>query len=179
MIEIRRRLKSVIPSYKPIIDEHKNDPFTEEEKRWQQIRRGRYVEFNLVYDRRTIFGLKTGGRIESILMSLPETARREYDHKIALEKKKSLSFSRIPSIGWFERKRTRKTTNHCLLIARHRCDFIVVVCLTFNSNKKKKEKRKTEQTNYFSQRRQIQTVVFMISTTLFSSSHSYDSIHRS
>jgi coproporphyrinogen III oxidase len=59
-----------------------NDPYTEDQKKWQQIRRGRYTEFNLVYDRGTVFGLKTGGRIESILMSLPETARWEYDHKV-------------------------------------------------------------------------------------------------
>eukprot|EP00520_Triparma_pacifica_P020390 CAMPEP_0118654104 /NCGR_PEP_ID=MMETSP0785-20121206/12194_1 /TAXON_ID=91992 /ORGANISM="Bolidomonas pacifica, Strain CCMP 1866" /LENGTH=374 /DNA_ID=CAMNT_0006546707 /DNA_START=179 /DNA_END=1303 /DNA_ORIENTATION=+ len=74
-------LNSVVDAYGPIIDRHKDDPFTEDEKIWQQIRRGRYVEFNLVYDRGTIFGLKTGGRIESILMSLPQTTRFEYDHR--------------------------------------------------------------------------------------------------
>ena len=63
---------------------HNNDAFTEQQKQWQQIRRGRYTEFNLVYDRGTVFGLKTGGRIESILMSLPETARWEYDHKVCM-----------------------------------------------------------------------------------------------
>lgn len=73
-------LDSVVPAYVPIIEKHKNDPFTEQQKNWQLMRRGRYVEFNLVYDRGTIFGLKTGGRIESILMSLPETARWEYCH---------------------------------------------------------------------------------------------------
>mmetsp|Transcript_10017 Transcript_10017/g.18783 ORF Transcript_10017/g.18783 Transcript_10017/m.18783 type:complete len:392 (+) Transcript_10017:118-1293(+) len=73
-------LNAVIKAYGPIVEKHKNDPFTEEQKKWQLIRRGRYVEFNLVYDRGTVFGLKTGGRIESILMSLPETARWEYDH---------------------------------------------------------------------------------------------------
>ncbi|GKZ01403.1 hypothetical protein MPSEU_001091100 [Mayamaea pseudoterrestris] len=72
-------LNSVVPAYGPIIQKHMNDPFTEQQKQWQLMRRGRYVEFNLVYDRGTIFGLKTGGRIESILMSLPETARWEYD----------------------------------------------------------------------------------------------------
>jgi len=73
-------LNSVIKAYGPIIEKHKNDEYTQQQKEWQQIRRGRYVEFNLVYDRGTVFGLKTGGRIESILMSLPETARWEYDH---------------------------------------------------------------------------------------------------
>jgi len=73
-------LNAVVPSYTPIVARHKDDAFTPSQKDWQQIRRGRYTEFNLVYDRGTIFGLKTGGRIESILMSLPETARWEYDH---------------------------------------------------------------------------------------------------
>mmetsp|Transcript_53331 Transcript_53331/g.129638 ORF Transcript_53331/g.129638 Transcript_53331/m.129638 type:complete len:403 (+) Transcript_53331:96-1304(+) len=73
-------LNSVTKAYGPIIEKHKNDEFTQKEKEWQLMRRGRYVEFNLVYDRGTVFGLKTGGRIESILMSLPETARWEYNH---------------------------------------------------------------------------------------------------
>jgi coproporphyrinogen III oxidase len=69
----------VVEAYVPIVKRHKDDAFTEQEKRWQQLRRGRYVEFNLVYDRGTTFGLKTGGRIESILMSMPLTSRWEYD----------------------------------------------------------------------------------------------------
>ncbi|KAF9672152.1 hypothetical protein SADUNF_Sadunf11G0011000 [Salix dunnii] len=72
---------SVVPAYIPIIEKRKDTPFTDHHKAWQQLRRGRYVEFNLVYDRGTTFGLKTGGRIESILVSLPLTARWEYDHK--------------------------------------------------------------------------------------------------
>lgn len=75
-------LKAFLPSYLPIIERRKDMPFTEEEKRWQQIRRGRYVEFNLVHDRGTAFGLNTpGSRVESILMSLPLTARWEYMHE--------------------------------------------------------------------------------------------------
>ena len=58
----------------PLVAKHKDDEFTQAQKESLR-RRGRYVEFNLVYDRGTVFGLKTGGRIESILMSLPETAR--------------------------------------------------------------------------------------------------------
>ena len=73
-------LNAVVPSYVPILMKHRNDIFTPEHKRWQLLRRGRYVEFNLIYDRGTIFGLKTGGRIESILMSLPEFAKWEYCH---------------------------------------------------------------------------------------------------
>jgi coproporphyrinogen III oxidase len=73
-------LAAVVPAYAPIVAKHKDDVFTVQEKEWQQLRRGRYAEFNLVYDRGTIFGLKTGGRIESILMSLPETASWKYDH---------------------------------------------------------------------------------------------------
>ncbi|XP_074048413.1 oxygen-dependent coproporphyrinogen-III oxidase, mitochondrial [Macrotis lagotis] len=72
---------AVVPSYIPLVKKHCNDPFTSQEKQWQQLRRGRYVEFNLLYDRGTKFGLFTpGSRIESILMSLPLTARWEYMH---------------------------------------------------------------------------------------------------
>mmetsp|Transcript_10171 Transcript_10171/g.25353 ORF Transcript_10171/g.25353 Transcript_10171/m.25353 type:complete len:369 (-) Transcript_10171:747-1853(-) len=71
---------AVAPAYCPIVSKHKNDAFTPAEKEWQQVRRGRYVEYNLIYDRGTIFGLQTGGRVESILMSMPLTARWEYDH---------------------------------------------------------------------------------------------------
>jgi coproporphyrinogen III oxidase len=71
---------AILPSYLPIVRRRRDEPFTRRHKRWQQLRRGRYVEFNLVYDRGTKFGLRTGGRTESILMSLPLTARWEYDH---------------------------------------------------------------------------------------------------
>eukprot|EP00616_Rhizochromulina_sp_CCMP1243_P012873 CAMPEP_0118977460 /NCGR_PEP_ID=MMETSP1173-20130426/21479_1 /TAXON_ID=1034831 /ORGANISM="Rhizochromulina marina cf, Strain CCMP1243" /LENGTH=383 /DNA_ID=CAMNT_0006927575 /DNA_START=38 /DNA_END=1186 /DNA_ORIENTATION=+ len=73
-------LDAVCKAYIPIVAKRKDTEYTEKQKEWQLMRRGRYVEFNLVYDRGTIFGLKTGGRIESILMSLPETARWEYMH---------------------------------------------------------------------------------------------------
>lgn len=75
---------TVVPCYLPIVYRHLGDSFTDEEKDWQQVRRGRYVEFNLVYDRGVKFGLATpGSRIESILMSLPLTARWEYMHEPA------------------------------------------------------------------------------------------------
>ena len=69
-------LGAVEESYLPLVRAHKGDAFAERHKRWQAMRRGLYVEYNLVYDRGTTFGLKTAGRIESILMSLPLHARR-------------------------------------------------------------------------------------------------------
>lgn len=70
-----------LEAYVPIVQKRKDLPYSAENKFWQEIRRGRYVEFNLVHDRGTIFGLRTNGRIESILMSLPPTVRFEYNYQ--------------------------------------------------------------------------------------------------
>ena len=68
-----------LAAYLPIVERRKGDAYGEREREFQLYRRGRYVEFNLVYDRGTLFGLQTGGRTESILMSMPPLARWEYD----------------------------------------------------------------------------------------------------
>ena len=70
-----------IPAYIPIIERRKDTPYGERQRDFQLHRRGRYVEFNLVYDRGTLFGLQSGGRTESILMSLPPDVRWGYDWK--------------------------------------------------------------------------------------------------
>ncbi|SMM98137.1 Coproporphyrinogen III oxidase, aerobic [uncultured Candidatus Thioglobus sp.] len=72
---------SYIKAYRPIIEKRKNTEYGEHQRQFQLYRRGRYVEFNLVYDRGTLFGLQTGGRTESILMSLPPLVRWEYQYQ--------------------------------------------------------------------------------------------------
>ena len=72
---------SFLDAYTPIVEKRKELPYTPAQKDWQEIRRGRYVEFNLVHDKGTLFGLKTNGRIESILMSLPPRVQWRYDHQ--------------------------------------------------------------------------------------------------
>jgi coproporphyrinogen III oxidase len=71
--------KGYLDAYLPIVERRKAQHYGEREREFQLYRRGRYVEFNLVYDRGTLFGLQTGGRTESILMSMPPLARWEYD----------------------------------------------------------------------------------------------------
>lgn len=70
-----------LEAYLPVVKKRMNEPFNPAQRYWQEIRRGRYVEFNLIHDRGTLFGLKTKGRIESIFMSLPPRVRWDYDFR--------------------------------------------------------------------------------------------------
>lgn len=74
--------KGFLAAYLPIVARRQSLPWGERERQFQLYRRGRYVEFNLVWDRGTLFGLQTGGRTESILMSLPPLVRWEYDYQV-------------------------------------------------------------------------------------------------
>jgi len=83
-----------IKAYKPIVEKRKDMPYTDKERQFQLYRRGRYVEFNLVYDRGTLFGLQTGGRTESILMSLPPLVRWEYNYSIRKDSEEERLYKR-------------------------------------------------------------------------------------
>ena len=72
---------SFLDSYVPIVEKRKIMTYEKSHRSWQEIRRGRYVEFNLIHDKGTLFGLKTKGRIESILMSLPPHVQWKYNHE--------------------------------------------------------------------------------------------------
>jgi coproporphyrinogen III oxidase len=82
---VREAGRRFLAAYVPIVNRRVGTPWTDAQRYWQELRRGRYVEFNLVHDRGTIFGLKTGGRTESILMSLPPRVRFDYADEPAPE----------------------------------------------------------------------------------------------
>jgi coproporphyrinogen III oxidase len=70
-----------LDAYLPIVEKRKDTAYSDQQKQFQLYRRGRYVEFNLVYDRGTLFGLQSGGRTESILMSLPPVVNWQYNYQ--------------------------------------------------------------------------------------------------
>lgn len=89
------------PAYVPLLHQTKDLPYGEAELQWQALRRGRYVEFNLVWDRGTKFGLETDGRTESILMSLPPVAQWVYDHRPAPDSREAHTLSMLEKgIDW-------------------------------------------------------------------------------
>ncbi len=90
-------------AYMPIVKRRKNESYTPEQRYFQEVRRGRYVEFNLIYDRGTLFGLKTGGRTESVLMSLPPEVRWDYDFQVEPDSREAYLIERLQNpIDWIE-----------------------------------------------------------------------------
>jgi coproporphyrinogen III oxidase len=90
-------------AYVPIAQRRRDEPFGEAERTWQLRRRGRYVEFNLIYDRGTLFGLKTNGRIESILMSLPPLVRWDYDVTAPVGSREAELVAHLRATNWLSR----------------------------------------------------------------------------
>ena len=76
-------LDSIVPAYLPLVAKHKDDEYTPQQKEWQQMRRGRYVEFNLLYDRGTKYGIQSGRRVEAVMCSMPPMVSWTYGHSPA------------------------------------------------------------------------------------------------
>jgi coproporphyrinogen III oxidase len=97
---VREVGEAFLPAYLPILERRRDEAWGEREREFQLIRRGRYAEFNLVYDRGTAFGLETRGRAESILMSLPPLARWVYDYRPAPETREAEAWSFFQPQEW-------------------------------------------------------------------------------
>ena len=95
--------RAFVPAYVPIVRRRVGDAYGDLERAWQLQRRGRYVEFNLLYDRGTLFGLKTSGRIESILMSLPPLVRWDYDVMPQPGSPEAALLAALRATNWLER----------------------------------------------------------------------------
>ncbi len=93
-------IATILSAYLPIVERRKDLPFGESQRRWQALRRGRYVEFNLVYDRGTLFGLQTGGDIEAILMSLPPQVTWASDHRPAPDTPEAQMLAALTPRDW-------------------------------------------------------------------------------
>jgi coproporphyrinogen III oxidase len=100
---VRDAGRAFLAAYVPILERRKAEPWGDAERRWQLQRRGRYVEFNLLYDRGTVFGLKTNGRTESILMSLPPLARWDYDVQVAPGSREAELVAALRPTDWLVR----------------------------------------------------------------------------
>lgn len=92
-----------LKAYVSIVERRKDEPYDNRQRYFQEIRRGRYVEFNLIHDRGTLFGLKTDGRTESILMSLPPRVRWDYDFRVEEDSREAYLLDRLKNpIDWIE-----------------------------------------------------------------------------
>ena len=96
--------QAFIDAYIPIVEKRKSLEYTDQQREWQEVRRGRYVEFNLIHDRGTLFGLKTKGRIESILMSMPPKVQWHYNYKVEPNSEEQKLLDHLKAVDWLNLK---------------------------------------------------------------------------